>query len=832
MRFLLIDFDISYHLGTGISQLSLFSMSDFDARLDALQKRLDALLESQDAVRREIWRINEEINDLRRVRQNGVENSAAGPPVNSADLSEKAPPAQTAEAPELSETENESPPVPRAATRGTVYETPFQKEQSGPPPPAQKAPKAKRRSNFERFVGENLISKIGIVILILGVAIGAKYAIDRELISPLTRIVIGYAFGFSLLAFSYRLREKYLNFSAVLLSGAMAILYFITFFAHTLYGIFNQTTAFVLMFVFTVFTVVAAIVYSRPVIANIGLVGAYAIPFLISSNTGNAAFLFSYAAIINFGMLAISVRKYWRSLLYLAFVFTWAIFWFWYVFRYRAAEDFNLAFLFLTVNFFTFYLSFLAYKLYFRQEAAVETVFLVLANSFIFYGIGYSILSSRVEFEDHLGLFTAGNAFIHFAFAYAVSRLSTVSRDLVYLLSALVLTFISIAVPVQFDGRFVTLLWTAEAAALFRIGRVRRVPLFENFSLPLMALSFLSLLLDWFDAFFYDTEAEILEHFYPFLNGIFLTGLVFALVFAFIFAVNRDDRFETALAGRLKKALDHALPVIGLFVLYNAFRMEIANYFNLRFLQTAVPDPFRFGGMLYNSDLSAFSIIWQIIFTMLFLTAFSLVNNRRYKSRPAALVFTGLGLAILIVFLWAGLFYLGELRESYLATGEGDGFFASGPLHILIRYISYAALAALFYSFYETLRQQFVGYTAAQASLIFDWLFYPAMLLVLTAELITWTEIFGFSDSHKLVTSIFWGVYAVGLIVLGINKNKKHLRLGAFALFAVTLVKLFFYDIADLGTISKTVVFVSLGILLLTASFLYNKYKSLIFESN
>ena len=54
----------------------------------------------------------------------------------------------------------------------------------------------------------------------------------------------------------------------------------------------------------------------------------------------------------------------------------------------------------------------------------------------------------------------------------------------------------------------------------------------------------------------------------------------------------------------------------------------------------------------------------------------------------------------------------------------------------------------------------------------------------------------------------------------------------AIALFALTLVKLFFYDIAGLDTISKTVIFVSLGILLLIISFLYNKYKNLIFEIN
>ena len=49
-------------------------------------------------------------------------------------------------------------------------------------------------------------------------------------------------------------------------------------------------------------------------------------------------------------------------------------------------------------------------------------------------------------------------------------------------------------------------------------------------------------------------------------------------------------------------------------------------------------------------------------------------------------------------------------------------------------------------------------------------------------------------------------------------------------LFAITLCKLFFYDIAQLHTIKKTVVFVSLGTLLLIISFLYHKYKNKINE--
>ena len=401
-------------------------MSEFEDRLDALQKKLENLLNTQDYFQREIGQIKYEINVLRAVqqkRQNLASNenqteseTKTGniPPFKNQNKSENNPPPNR---------ENYQPKTPPNFSQQKQNNQPTHDMLSKPIVPTQAV-----RKNLEKFIGENLISKIGIIILILGVGIGAKYAIDNNLISPLTRIIIGYVFGFGLLGFAFKLREKYLNFSAVLLSGAMAIMYFITFFAHSLYDIFNQTTAFVLMLIFTAFTVVAAINFNRQVISNIGLVGAYAIPFLLSNNSGNYAFLFTYIAIINLGILAISIKKYWKSLYYLSFIFTWAIFFGWYIFQYRTAEHFNLALLFLSLNFVTFYLTFLAYKIVAHQSVAIENIVLILANSFIFFGIGYSIFDSRPEFEKYLGLFTVGNAAIHFVFAFAISRLKLVSQ--------------------------------------------------------------------------------------------------------------------------------------------------------------------------------------------------------------------------------------------------------------------------------------------------------------------------------------------------------------------------------------------------------------------
>ena len=190
--------------------------------------------------------------------------------------------------------------------------------------------KPKGKSNLEKFIGENLINKIGILITVIGVFIGAKYSIENNLISPLTRIILGYLVGLGLVAIGIKLKAKYENYSAVLVSGALAILYFITFAAYSFYGLFPQSVAFGTMAILTVFAVIASLNYDKPVIAHLGLVGAYAVPFLLGDGSGKVAVLFSYMAIINTGILVLSFKKEWKSLFYTAFSLTWIIFISWY----------------------------------------------------------------------------------------------------------------------------------------------------------------------------------------------------------------------------------------------------------------------------------------------------------------------------------------------------------------------------------------------------------------------------------------------------------------------------------------------------------------------
>ncbi|MEO7264757.1 MAG: DUF2339 domain-containing protein [Ferruginibacter sp.] len=690
------------------------------------------------------------------------------------------------------------------------------------------------KSDIEKFIGENLINKIGIAITVIGVAIGAKYSIDHDLISPLTRIILGYLMGIGLLGFGIKLKKNYDNFSAVLVSGAIAILYFITYAAYSFYGLFPQAFAFVLMVIFTAFTVVAAIHYNKQVIAHIGLVGAYAVPFLLSNGSGKVEILFSYITIINIGILFIAFKKYWKSLYYASFILTWLIFFTWFVFSYSQSQHLNLALVFLTVFFVTFYLIFLAYRLLQKEKFDKTDVVLILANAFIFYGIGYSILSGYAQGEELLGLFTLFNAMIHFIVGAVIYKQKLADRNLFFMIAGLVLVFITIAIPVQLDGNWVTLLWACEAALLFWIGRTKDVMVYEKLSYPLMFIAFISITQDWQTMYANIYSNTLEKRLMPLLNVIFLTSLIFIAAFAFINYINKkiprnkqqDQKYFPA------SIIDMAIPVILLIVIYFSLRVEISNYWNQLYLDSSINITMPKEDNHYtqqNINLLRFSQVWILIYSMAFLSLLTFININKIKSRLLAFACLGLGVIILLVFMSQGLYSLGELRESYL-TKTTVSYYPISVMNLWIRYIAILFMGVLLVSVYRQVNKAYIQPLFCNEIIAFDILLSISILVIASNELITWMEIMHFSQSYKLGLSILWGLYALILISMGIWKKKKHLRIAGIVLFSATLVKLFLYDISHLDTIAKTIVFVSLGILLLIISFLYNKYKHLISE--
>src|SRR5438045_9778506 len=139
-------------------------MTDIEKRIKELSEKIESLQYRQYGLNNELQSLHNELHDLKvQLRDQTID---------------------TRKQPE--------PFIPEPIT--APAETGLGKSQTPLRKPVQQY-KVVPKQKLEDFIGTNLKSKVGILITIIGIFIGAKYAIDKDLISPAMRILSGYIAG-------------------------------------------------------------------------------------------------------------------------------------------------------------------------------------------------------------------------------------------------------------------------------------------------------------------------------------------------------------------------------------------------------------------------------------------------------------------------------------------------------------------------------------------------------------------------------------------------------------------------------------------------------------
>lgn len=82
-------------------------------------------------------------------------------------------------------------------------------QETSPEAPLEIPSVSKRKQvNYEKFIGENLFGKIGILVFVIGVGFFVKYAIDKDWINETLRTVLGFLTGSALLVVAERLQRS------------------------------------------------------------------------------------------------------------------------------------------------------------------------------------------------------------------------------------------------------------------------------------------------------------------------------------------------------------------------------------------------------------------------------------------------------------------------------------------------------------------------------------------------------------------------------------------------------------------------------------------------
>jgi uncharacterized membrane protein len=360
------------------------------------------------------------------------------------------------------------------------------------------------------------------VVLVTGLSIGVKYAIDKELISEAMRIILAYAAGALLFILSVWLKKKYQVFSAILFSGSMASVYFTTYAAFVYYNFFPVWVAFAIMTVLTVYTVWSAIHYNRQEIAILGMIGAYGIPFLISANAERIDLFFSYILMINIGVTFIAFRRSWKLMQYLTLLVTWILFIGWELTRYEVTVQL-MGILFMTAYYILFLVSAIARRISQSESLLPGEIQQIIINNTALYIAAILIFGNGV-FETNLPVTTGFSALFTAVLALSAYALFPSEIILQRMLAWQTIALLVLFIGIQWNGLAVTLLWLTVAVLLFLWGAFDKKSWPRLASILLIGITLGKLII--FDSADFSTVQKIIS---------FLVIGVLLLVFSFYY---------------------------------------------------------------------------------------------------------------------------------------------------------------------------------------------------------------------------------------------------------------------------------------------------------
>ena len=427
--------------------------------------------------------------------------------------------------------------------------------------------------SLENRIGSHLFNRIGVLAVLIAAAWFLKLAIDNHWIGALGRVTIGLLSGIGAIAWSERFRRKdYVAFSYSLKAVGSGLLYLSLWAASSYFHLVPVGVAFAAMVAVTAFNGYMAWLQDAELLAVYCIVGGFSTPALLSTGGNHEVFLLSYLLLLDAAVLALVVLKPWSRLLFGAFIGTVIFFAGWGMQFYGDAQ-FGRTAEFLTVFFLLFAL---APRLMRVRDSepdrwdALSFLVLPLANAGLAFAGWYILL-----LPDKHGF--APWVSVAFA-AFFVAMLKMPGRGFmrgesspqaaIHLAAAVV--FLTVALPLKTHGRWLTIGWLVQGAALLWVSQRAALPLLRKLAVLCLVIGIAALVL-------IDPRTSLT----PLLNQRFATYCVAIAVFAEIAwwarSLPHDGDHEQLPAVQWSSiAAAAALLVNGLILL--AVSREIHNY--------------------------------------------------------------------------------------------------------------------------------------------------------------------------------------------------------------------------------------------------------------
>lgn len=356
------------------------------------------------------------------------------------------------------------------------------------------APPAWLAAAREWLFGGNIVAKLGLLILFMGVSFLLKYA-AANFNTPIELRLSAIALAdLALLAWGWRIRDTRPGISLPVQGTAIAVLILTTFAAFRFYHLLPATLAFALLTAFVALACMLAVLQNAVWLAVFGIIGGFAAPVLISTGSGNHIALFSYCAILNAGIVYIATKKSWRALNVLGFVCTFALGTTWGVLRY-APQDYLSAQLFLAL----FLLMYIAIAVFYAQRQAPKLAHYV--DGTLVFGTPLAAIGLQHGLVQHMEFGMAWSALalglLYTGLALALwRRMGEKGRLLAESFLALGVVFGTLALPFALDGRWTATAWALEGAGVVWVGLRQQRKLAWTFGLLVQCAAWIGFLGD------------------------------------------------------------------------------------------------------------------------------------------------------------------------------------------------------------------------------------------------------------------------------------------------------------------------------------------------
>ena len=715
--------------------------------------------------------------------ERGAAPPASGSPSSEAPVQVEAPAHSERPAAALGAGLDARPDEPGAPLLGPEVSAPA----AAPPPwtlpagvraPAAPTASAAPALDLEQRIGARWATWVGIVALLFAVSFFLKWSFDSDLLTPRTRVSLGAVVGVILLLAGLGLhRRRDVPYLSEGLAGlGLGVLYLSLWAAHVLYGLLGPTAAFGGMLAVTLLGAAVAVASSRQITAALAVLGGLLTPLLLRVERPDERNLLVYLLVLDFLVLAIARFRSWPALNRLAWAGSALLLL--PMFRYQPESVNPLTRLVLLSGLFLLFVAvpLLRERAEYRRIGEVDFL-LVVGNAAGYFWVVYVTLGAWHPLA--VGPYALALAVIYRAAATDYAARVPDDQATVVLHEGLAWTFLTIAIPLALDGRWVTLAWAVQGVMLLWAAARLTTPVAVWGGLA--ALLFAAVRVVFLDRYWYPDVMPVWN----------LTYLVHLLVVAALIAGGaragglRSPRLGAATAARIQSALWAVAAV----VLAALFWREPRG-------------------------------LWPA----LLLTALVLVLGAlaRVSMSPAFLMATPLVAAILLARVLA--------IDDGLARAAGASLVSRPLLSRVAACLAVAAAGAWLKRSDASLHAPMLGRLMSGAGglallyvLSVGWTRYQGAALPAALEAGRREVAAEISWSTQVGLSVLWTLYAAGALAWGFLRSAPGVRYGALALLGLTVVKVFLVDLSAVRTAYRILSFLILGVVLLLVSLLYQK---------